>query len=71
MHYQTGVQTRRAVARGLGKRVMDDAGQSAPGDDAVNDASMRSAVNILIVAKPAAGAGSAPSVFTCVYHRAW
>lgn len=79
LHYQTGVQTRRAVARDLGKRVMDDAGQSAPvllrgiskpwyctsgPGDAVNGASMCSPVSILIVATPAVGAWSS---LKCIY----
>lgn len=86
LHYKTGMQTRRAVARGLGKRIMGDAGQSTPvllrgtgkpwyftsgPGDAVNDASMCSAVNILIVASPAMGAWSSPSVFICVHHCLW
>lgn len=80
LHYQTWVQTRRPVARGWGRMVMDDAGQSArfllqgkskpwpftsgPGD-VVNDAATRITVNALIVATPALGAWSPLSVFAC------
>lgn len=86
LHYKTGVRTRRAVARVLGKRIIDNAGQSPPvllcgaskpwyftsgPGVAVSDASMCSAVNILTVATPARGAWSSPSVFICVHHCAW